>query len=767
MKHTRYILQILALAVALIAAGQGAKAKTKTVTYNFDYGLLVNHSSYKYVSLSLDENSDTPFEGATTIEPQMFDNRTSAYFSLPDGFTFSFEWGSATSLKSAGIGFYHSDVNLQYTVRWGQVNNNDVHYYVTNIQLTDLNGVAMKLDGGGTADTSYNYSELGSQIFTAAKGDASSAGRFKKLVITYSDVITLTSENTDLGIADEYIDDGVNNPEPTVVYKGAHGNVTLVAYTDYSIGYLKISDTKKMISVSGIGKYSGTVTKEYTIRSIQISDFHQLDDGSYEIASKEDLYRLSTFVNVQRKHCEKVVFRQTADITCDDSFIPIGSSTQICFCGTYDGQGHTISGISVSRTGQTNDDKHVGLFGFLGDTFEDINNKIVFYSAQIKNVVLASSSFSGYQYVGGIAGYSTDGSVTNCRVEPTVTINAGTNGAQYIGGIVGYMNSSNSNTRTLEGSFCAATVSSNGMTGCSYLGGLVGYVNNRYTLLRDCLFLGNMSVSDASNFGGIAGGNDNGSFQNNYFIASGVSGAVDGSDMDGARRGHIVTLEENVSLAGAGTTYNVSDLTVIGSGNYALRHGSIIYSGESQTLGNLSYSGSIPDGQRVLFTVNGERVSGSSFTMPARDVTVGVTFISSDLLFLTGMHSNGFYWSTFYDGTKRYSLPEGAAAYTMDKDHHLYRLGDDGRTIPEDTAVVIVADKQGIILTPDGSTSTITDHAPGGNILLGSDSPVTPTSPSYVVLGIVDNDPATLGFHYFDGYFLDIPAHKAYYITTP
>ena len=133
--------------------------------------------------------------------------------------------------------------------------------------------------------------------------------------------------------------------------------------------------------------------------------------------------------------------------------------------------------------------------------------------------------------------------------------------------------------------------------------------------------------------------------------------------------------------------------------------------------------------------------------------------------FLTGMHNNGFYWSTFYHGTKRYSLPEGATAYTMDKDYYLYRLGDDGRTIPEDKAVVIVADKQGIILTPDDSTSTITDHAPDGNILLGSDSPVTPTS-AFVVLGIVDNDPATLGFHYCKFSIDYIPAHKAYYIKT-
>jgi len=770
-----YTSTFLLVLLLLLLAGRGsAWATTKTVTYIFDYGMLANHSSLKFVSMSLDENGDTPFEGATTIEPRMFDYNTSAYFSLPDGFTFSFDWGSATALQSSGIGFCHNDVNLEYRINWNFINSNvgNAHYYVTSIRLTDIYGNPMNLEGGGTATADFTFSEVASMTFTAARGSASSnsTGFFKKLVITYSDVITLTSENTDIGIADEYFDDGINEPVPTVVYKGAHGNVTLVKYTDYSIGYWKISSTQKQISISGKGKYTGTITKEYTLRGIQLSDFHQLGDGSYEIASKDDLYRLSRFVNNQRNNCHDVIFRQTADIVCDNNFIPIGNTANSPFCGTYDGQGFTISGITVSCTGQTDDDKYVGLFGYIRPYFEIHNTHvpiIVLYYGLIKNVVLASSTFTGHQYVGGIAGYVC-GAVINCRVEDSVTVNAGAVGAQYIGGIAGYLdNGSKHDDSTswsqLEGIFCAATVSSNGMTGCSYLGGLVGYVDNYITRLHDCLFLGNMSVSDASNFGGIAGGGSNCSLLNNYFIASGVSGAIDGSDIDGARRGHIVTLEENVSLAGAGTSYNVSGLTVIGSRNYALRQGSTIYSGESQNLGDLSYSGSIPDGQSVLFTVNGEGVSGNYFTMPARDVTIGVTFISSDLLFLTGMHNNGFYWSTFYDGTKRYSLPEGATAYTMDKDYHLYRLGTDGRTIPEDIAVVIIADKEEITLTRDNGTSEIDVHG-GENILQGSDSEV-PVNDFYgdipYVLGVAGD---VFGFHPYGG--ASIPANKAYYLTT-
>ena len=182
----RNLLNGLFTLLLLLAAGQGAWATTKTVTYTLNYDRLNPNSSYMYVGLTL--SGDTPFDGTTTLEPELFDNRTSAFFTLADGFTFSFDWGSATSLKSTGTSYYHNEVNLKYTVNWGQLGNNGIYYYVTNIQLTDYYGNAMKLDGGGTANTNYTYSENGSQTYTAAKGDASSAGLFKKLVITYSDV---------------------------------------------------------------------------------------------------------------------------------------------------------------------------------------------------------------------------------------------------------------------------------------------------------------------------------------------------------------------------------------------------------------------------------------------------------------------------------------------------------------------------------------------------------------------------------------------------
>ena len=128
---------------------------------------------------------------------------------------------------------------------------------------------------------------------------------------------------------------------------------------------------------------------------------------------------------------------------------------------------------------------------------------------------------------------------------------------------------------------------------------------------------------------------------------------------------------------------------------------------------------------------------------------------------LSGHLSDGVYWATYYNQNNRFLLPAGAIAYTMGNDYGLYRLGADGRTIPKNTAVVIISDKQIIPLTPDTGTSEVIDHAPGSNILEGSDSEVTVSELSRTpyVLGVVGSE-LTL----YEPKGEKIPANKAYYL---
>ncbi len=506
--------------------------------------------------------------------------------------------------------------------------------------------------------------------------------------------------------------------------------------------------------------FSGTVSKSFSITLDEpyvwsFSEFNQLATDTYEIATKTDLYRLANIVNVSRNECSGITFLQTQDIVCDAGYTPIGyqgDNDHAYFRGTYDGQGHTVSGITVTRTGDTNADMYIGLFGYI-------------YHGTVQNVVLANSTFTGYRYVGGIAGEISWGTVRNCRVESSVTIRAGNSPAENFGGVVGYFHGSGA---LMTGCVSAATIENNGLT-CNDCGGISGDVDN--CTLKDCLYIGT-SVTGTGYFGSIAGDKTGGTISNNYYTAislGGIGGSSTSSDQDGARRARTVTLSEGITLSGTETTYDVSGITAYGS--TAIGYGGKIYSGAGQTL-TLSYT--VPAGYTLSYTVtktsNGSDITAgvlreTTLTMPAYDITVTATVSAIPEVDYTlnaaTVLGEEKYVGTFYSGTLHYQLPDGALAYTVGLDGTqvvFYRIGEDSRVIPAGTAVIIVADVAKVTLTKLDSTE-VTAHA--GNILVGSDTEIAKPAGNVYVLGIVES---TLGFYKYTGSV--IPAGKAYYVVS-
>lgn len=359
--------------------------------------------------------------------------------------------------------------------------------------------------------------------------------------------------------------------------------------------------------------FSGTASKDFGITldatyEWSLSDLNQLATGTYEIATKTDLYRLANIVNVSRNECEGITFRQTQNIVCDASYSPIGyqgDNDHSYFRGTYDGQGHTVSGITVTRTGNTSTDQYIGFFGCIA-------------YGTVQNVVLANSTFTGYERVGGIAGYNSWGTVRNCRVESSVTIRVGCSSGQMFGGVVGYLVGTKA---LISGCVSAATINGNSQVD-DHCGGIVGRVD--YGTLKDCLYIGT-SVTGSSNVGSIAGEKTGGTISNNYYTAislGGVGAYTGAADQEGARRARTVTLGEGITLSGTETTYDVSGITAYGT--TAIGYDGKIYSGEGQTL-SLTYN--VPDGFSFEgFSVNGTAIDGNTFTVPAADVTVSANF---------------------------------------------------------------------------------------------------------------------------------------------
>ena len=539
MKKVNTILQTLGLLLLLLAAPV-AQATTKTVTYTLD---LYTQSAATFVRLT--HSGDTPFDSNTTIEDRMFSNSnynfSSAHFSLPDGFTFDFEWGSASSLQSSGIGYSHEVVNLKYKVTWNFFRElSGANYYVTRVQLTDINGNPMKLEGGGTATTDYTYSEQeSSKTYTAAKGPANSSntGAFKKLIITYSDVPGL-------------------------------------------------------------------------------SIFESAGTNAYKIKGFIDLRRLADYVNKGKNDCNGLTFIQTSAIAWNNNFTykPIGynnGSDKAPFSGTYDGQGRTIGNITVNTPSSSN----IGIFGYvIGGT--------------VQGIVLDNCTFTGLEAVGGIVGENRYGTVRDCWVKSSVAIHAGAGNARFHGGIVGYNDYEYPKYPQILGCVSAATVSNDGHSGCISYGGIVG--TNKYGTIRDCLYIGSpteTTITGTNYVGSIAGSDSGGQgtyFYNNYYIDSGI-GAVDGSDRNGARLGYTVSLnDDGISPTGNQTLYNASGLTAYGTGNSALRHGPILYSGEGQSI-TFTYSGTIPEGCNYAFSTTGTTagiLANATLTMTAANAEV-------------------------------------------------------------------------------------------------------------------------------------------------
>ena len=95
------------------------------------------------------------------------------------------------------------------------------------------------------------------------------------------------------------------------------------------------------------------------------------------------------------------------DLTLDDgqsNYEAIGGYNDRRFCGDFDGDGYTVSGIRIRKDGSGTADINQGLFGLTGS------------DAEIRNVHLSDARITGFVNVGGIVGTNNDGTVSGCYV---------------------------------------------------------------------------------------------------------------------------------------------------------------------------------------------------------------------------------------------------------------------------------------------------------------------------------------------------------------
>lgn len=239
-----------------------------------------------------------------------------------------------------------------------------------------------------------------------------------------------------------------------------------------------------------------------------------------EIDTKQQLMQFAKDVNEGNTVASKVVL--TADIDLAGvEWTPIGNDASHSMKSSFDGQGHTISNLTMN----TDAIQYAGLFGYVGNSTKSVT---------IKNVTLENANVSSTQssaYAGALIGYvqaqsSCIAIIDNCHVTGTSTVT----GCDRAGGLVG------------RGSFCIVTrcssvanVTTTGQSG--YTGGLIGQAGN--SSIYACYSTGNVSSTGTYVPGGIIGYSNVDTYSYNV-----VKGNISGCYYNGA------SLTQNESAAG-------------------------------------------------------------------------------------------------------------------------------------------------------------------------------------------------------------------------
>ena len=184
---------------------------------------------------------------------------------------------------------------------------------------------------------------------------------------------------------------------------------------DGSVGneWVDAISADKTYEFTGCTINGGTIMSSYYFFSRNTDTDITIDGTLYEdystvtyLASAKDMTWFAEQVNVEKNSYNGKTVKVTADIDLKGvNWVPVGQTGATQFMGTFDGQGKTISNLTIDATAQTGANYSTGLFGWL--------NKAV-----VKNVNVNGASVKGNHNVAVIAGYlETSGcTVENCHV---------------------------------------------------------------------------------------------------------------------------------------------------------------------------------------------------------------------------------------------------------------------------------------------------------------------------------------------------------------
>ena len=258
-------------------------------------------------------------------------------------------------------------------------------------------------------------------------------------------------------------------------YFRPQNNVVLEAGSRYKYT-VKVNATGLTLEGCTIGSWADGGGESGTAEDLGY--IYDSNTKTYTVYNADGLMNIAELVNGGKTDINITL---TADIDLTGkNWTPIGTDYDNSYKGTFDGGGHTITGLTF-----TTNDEYAGLFGWLNR------------AGTVKNVVMEGVQITSNQIyggsIGGVVGYSW-GTIENCSVSGSVS------GTVYVGGVVGAQIGG-----SITGCSSSATVK-----GTVDVGGVAGQTNSSATLTA-CYATGNVTIeiNPAKNIagGGLVGMN--------------------------------------------------------------------------------------------------------------------------------------------------------------------------------------------------------------------------------------------------------------------
>ena len=306
----------------------------------------------------------------------------------------------------------------------------DPHYWTNHKDITvtawwpytagETTPPAVKVKANQSAQKDFEGSDLivaDGQTVTYGSPTLRFTHRTARVTIVLTDYteglasVRLTGLSTENGNPDKITpyDKGSNTYTAIVAPQSVAAGTTFITCT-FTNGKTFVYKMKNATDWQAGGEYTYTVS----LTAAKDPGYTIEGNGSYTVTSADGLMNVAELVNGGKTDIN-ITLDKNIDLT-GKGWTPIGTSFDNSYKGTFDGGGHTITGLAV-----TTNDQFVGLFGYLNR------------AGTVKNVVMEGiqiTSNHGSSQAGGVVGYSW-GTIENCSVSGSVS------GTVYVGGVVG------------------------------------------------------------------------------------------------------------------------------------------------------------------------------------------------------------------------------------------------------------------------------------------------------------------------------------------